>query len=87
MSESIELTVVSAEINKPGFARINASIYDQLNINEDHMQIIIYSKEKTIIRKLIADEFIDKQAIFLNEDAREKLGVDDGDKVTIIRHK
>lgn len=87
LDESIELTVVNGEINRSGIARVKTSIFDQLDLDDENQKITITYNDKSIIRKAFADEFVDEQAIFLREDAREELNVNEGDKVSISAYK
>lgn len=87
MHEPIELTVAEGKVDRSGVARIQPSLYEQLGLNEDNQKISITYNDKTIIRKVFADEFVDNLAISLREDAREELNVKAGDKVKIQQYE
>jgi formylmethanofuran dehydrogenase subunit D len=83
----LELIVKESPIEaEDGVARINDAVLKKLGAEEGH-SIQTSTDEKTVLLTVYADKLIDQDKISIRPDDREKLGVMEGDKVTISPHK
>ena len=82
----INLTVKKSPVRFGGSARVHDSVLKKLNCEEKE-QIVLINDEKKILQTIFADETVTEGAVMLRSEAMKKLGVEEGDKITLQRNK
>jgi len=81
-----ELEVENSPIESGGRARVNEEIMKEAEL-EDGQMIVVSSENKDILVSAYSDYMIEREKISLRVNDRKKLGVQEGDKVTVREHK
>ncbi|MGA1848283.1 MAG: hypothetical protein ACMUHB_02985 [Thermoplasmatota archaeon] len=79
----IELKVKKSPISGSGIARVHLSIIELPEFSEGKVVSVETDKVKRVLR-LVADKMMDKGRISLRLRDMEKLGVREGDRVTLM---
>lgn len=81
-NNNIELVVVESKISMGGVARIHVTVLNRLGLKSgDHA--VVRCGQRSIIVKVFGDSIIDEGEISLRVKDRRRLGVREGDYVTI----
>lgn len=86
MTELAELEVENSPIEAGGRARVNEELMKEAEL-EDGQMIVVSSENKDILVSAYSDYMIEREKISLRGKDRKKLGVQEGDKVTVREHK
>jgi len=84
---TIELSVRESQITRPGCVRMNSATYRQLGLDPSHNKIDVMAGNISVTRKVVPDDNVGYQDIFLRRDARIALHVSEHDVVSVSRHK
>ncbi len=85
-TEKMTLKVRRSPISGRGIGRVNLTVLEQLNLSESKNIEVSY-KSNTIIVKIVADNLISQDIISLRVKDMEKIGVQQGDEVTLVPHR